>query len=73
MLMSGAISFTLAGAKTQNALNTYKQLDSSFENLDLKYSSTGLTLSFPYLINLFRNEYMLWDNFCYSCKIGIVL
>ena len=63
MLMSGAISFTLDGAKTQAALNTDKLVENSFENLDLKYSSTGLTLSFPYLINLLSKKCTLRDNF----------
>ena len=63
MLMSSVISFTLDGAKTRAALNTDKLVESSFENLDLKYSSTGLTLSFPYLINLLSKECTLHDNF----------
>ena len=35
MLMSGDISFTLDGAKTQAALKIDRLVDNSFENLDL--------------------------------------
>ena len=44
--MSGVISFTLDGAKTRAALKIDRLVDSSFENLGLKYCTTGLTLSF---------------------------
>ena len=47
MLMSGVISFTLDGAKTQATLKIGRLMDSSFENLDFTYCTTGLTLSFP--------------------------